>query len=83
MQWVIEWKGVLPTRKYIHILNCSLDILVEMKLYLIQTCYCRSFLIYSMLMIKFGKSEKTGLSDFVFQTIRFLQFQNRNRERVK
>jgi hypothetical protein len=31
-----------------------------------------------VLMIKFDKFEKTGPSDFLFQTIQFSQFQNKN-----
>jgi hypothetical protein len=34
-------------------------------------------------MTKFDKSEKIGLSSFVFQNIRFLQFQNKNMEGAK
>jgi hypothetical protein len=36
-----------------------------------------------MLMIKFGKAEKIGGSDFLFQIVQFRQFQNMNRTRAK
>jgi hypothetical protein len=36
-----------------------------------------------VLMTKFGKAEKIGPSSFQFWIIRFLQFQNRNREGAK
>jgi hypothetical protein len=34
-------------------------------------------------MTKFGKSEKTGLSDLPFWNIRFWQFQSKAKQRVK
>jgi hypothetical protein len=34
-------------------------------------------------MAKFGKSEKTGLSDFLFQIIQFWQFQGKAKEWAK
>jgi hypothetical protein len=36
-----------------------------------------------VLMIKFGKSEKIGLSDLSFQNIIFWQFQNKTKECAK
>jgi hypothetical protein len=36
-----------------------------------------------VLMSKFDKSRKIGLSGFLFQTIRFWQFQRKTKERVK
>jgi hypothetical protein len=34
-------------------------------------------------MIKFGKFKKTGPFGFVFRTMRFLKFHNRNKEKAK
>jgi hypothetical protein len=34
-------------------------------------------------MTKFGKSKKIGSSDFLFQTIRFQQFQSKVKEEAK
>jgi hypothetical protein len=36
-----------------------------------------------LLMIKFDKSKKTGLSDFLFQNIRFWQFQGKAKKGAK